>query len=294
MQIDGSDPCGDRLVHGVGRERCRDEDHRGVRTCLVDRAGDGVEHRDPVDILTALPWRDSRHDVRAVRAVAETVEPALGPGEPLHDETRVRVDENRHQAASSTARRAPSSIVASVERFESAASRKDATALLGIRAVEANDDRELEPHLPHCLQDSAGDLVATSDAAEDVEEDRAHLLVARDHLERVDDALCVSAAAEVAEVRRPPTRERDDVDRRHRQSRTVSEHADRAVELHVRDALLACERLERIRGRDVAHLRDVRMSIERVVVDGELRIERPHLALGRDDQRVDLAEHRLR
>ena len=36
------------------------------------------------------------------------------------------------------------------------------------------------------------------------------------------------------------------------------------------------------------------MTEERVVVDGELRVERAHLAFGRDDERVDLAEHRLR
>src|SRR5262249_36493410 len=29
------------------------------------------------------------------------------------------------------------------------------------------------------------------------------------------------------------------------------------------------------------------------VIDGELRVERLHLALGRDDQRIDLAEHRV-
>ena len=44
---------------------------------------------------------------------------------------------------------------------------------------------------------------------------------------------------------------------------------------------------------DVAHLGHVGMAEERVVVDGELRVERLHLALGRDDQRVDLAEHRV-
>ena len=35
------------------------------------------------------------------------------------------------------------------------------------------------------------------------------------------------------------------------------------------------------------------MLVERVVVDGELGVERAHLALGRHDQRVDLAEHRV-
>ena len=48
-------------------------------------------------------------------------------------------------------------------------------------------------------------LVAARDPAEDVEEHRLHLRVARDHLERVDDALRVAAAAQVAEVgRRDP------------------------------------------------------------------------------------------
>ena len=44
---------------------------------------------------------------------------------------------------------------------------------------------------------------------------------------------------------------------------------------------------------EVAHLGDVGVLVERVVVDRELRVERLHLALGRDDQRVDLAEHRV-
>ena len=43
----------------------------------------------------------------------------------------------------------------------------------------------------------------------------------------------------------------------------------------------------------VAELGDVGMAIERAVVDGELRVERLHLALRRDDQRVDLGQHRV-
>ena len=47
-----------------------------------------------------------------------------------------------------------------------------------------------------------------------------------------------------------------------------------AVELHVGDALLARERLERVGRLDVAHLGDVGMAEERAVVDRELRVER--------------------
>src|SRR6266850_379996 len=43
----------------------------------------------------------------------------------------------------------------------------------------------------------------------------------------------------------------------------------------------------------VSHLGDVRMPVQRVVVDGELRVERLDLAVRRDDQRVDLGEHRV-
>ena len=119
------------------------------------------------------------------------------------------------------------------------------------------------------------------------------LRVARDHLERVDDALGAAAAAEVAEVRRPAAGDDDHVDRRHRQPGAVAEDADLAVELDVGDVLLARERLERVGRVRVAHLRDVGVPVERVVVDGELRVERLHLAVGRHDQRVDLAEHRV-
>ena len=103
----------------------------------------------------------------------------------------------------------------------------------------------------------------------------------------------VAAAAEVAEVRGPAADVRDDVHRGHAEPGAVPEDPDVAVELHVRDALLPRERLDRVGRARVAPLRDVRMAGERVVVDRELRVERLHLALGRDDERVDLAEHRV-
>ena len=195
--------------------------------------------------------------------------------------------------ASSTASFAASSIVGDDVEVRRRRLGEDPPALLGVRAVEPDDDRQLERHLAERLEDPARDLVAARDPAEDVEEDRLHLRVARDHRERVDDALRVAAAAEVAEVRGPAAREGDDVDGRHRQPGAVAEHADLAVELDVRDVLLAGERLERVGGVEVAHLGDVGMAVERVVVDRELRVERLHLAVGRDDQRVDLAEHRV-
>ena len=120
-----------------------------------------------------------------------------------------------------------------------------------------------------------------------------HLRVAGDHLERVDHALGAAAAAEVAEVRGLAAGHDDHVDGRHREPGAVADNADGAVELHVGDALLARECLERIGCGRVAEVRDVGVAIERTVVDGELRVERLHLAVGRHDQRVDLRQHRV-
>ena len=143
-------------------------------------------------------------------------------------------------------------------------------------------------------EDPAGDLVAAGDAAEDVEQDRTHLRVARDHLERGDDSLGRPAAAEVAEVGGPPAGDDDHVDRRHREPGAVAEDPDRPVELHVDDAALAGERLERVGRPRVSQLGEIRVAPERRVVDGHLRVEGPNDALGRDDERVHLAEGRVR
>jgi hypothetical protein len=86
----------DRLVDRVGREPGRDEDERRVGAGLVDRLGDGVEDRDPLDVLAALAGGDAGDDVRAVVAVAQAVEAALAPGQPLDDEARLVVDDDRY------------------------------------------------------------------------------------------------------------------------------------------------------------------------------------------------------
>ena len=137
------------------------------------------------------------------------------------------------------------------------------------------------------------DDVAARDPGEDVEDDRAHLRVGADDLERIDHALRVAAASEVAEVRRAAADERDHVERGHHEPGAVAEDPDLAVELDVGDALLARGALLRRVRLEVAHLCDVGVLVERVVVDGELRVERAYLAFGGDDQRVDLAEHRV-
>src|SRR5205807_4568356 len=67
-----------------------------VRPHPVDRIGDRVEDGDALDVLTALAGRDAGDEVRAVRTVAQPVETSLAAGEPLDDEPRVVVDDDRH------------------------------------------------------------------------------------------------------------------------------------------------------------------------------------------------------
>ncbi len=92
----GPDPGVNGLVDGIRREARGDEDHGRVRAGLVHCLGDSVEDRHAVDVRTALPGRDACDDVRAVVAVANPVERALPAGEPLDDEPRVVVDDDRH------------------------------------------------------------------------------------------------------------------------------------------------------------------------------------------------------
>jgi len=80
----------------------------------------------------------------------------------------------------------------------------------------------------------------------------------------------------------------------HGQPGAVGERADvAAVELHEVDAALAGQSLLRVARLGVAHAGDVGMPVERVVVDGVLRVERAHHPIRRDDQRVDLDQHRV-
>src|SRR6185436_12457443 len=135
--------------------------------------------------------------------------------------------------------------------------------------------------------------VAAQDAAEDVDQHRLHVLVRHQDLERVADLLGVGAAADVEEVGRLPSRQLDDVHRRHREAGAVDHAADVAVEVNVIEVELRGFDLERILFAEVAQLLDVGMPIQRVVVEVHLRVERQQIPGRGDDQRVDLEQRRV-
>ena len=148
IAITVSMPGVDRLVDRGGGEARRNEDHRGVGAALVDRLLDRVEDRDALDVLAALARGDAGDHVGAVVAVAQPVEGALAAGQAGDDELRVVVDDDAHQPlaplASSTTFSAAPSIVFSRCRLVEVGLGEQRQALLGVGAVEADDQRHVD------------------------------------------------------------------------------------------------------------------------------------------------------
>ena len=143
---------------------------------------------------------------------------------------------------------------------------------------------------PSAADDAVRDLFTLRDAAEDVDEDRPHVRVVVDDLERAGHHVGVGAAADVEEVGGLAADLVDDVDGAHGETGAVGDDADVAVEPDVLQPLLVRGLLAL-----VPHLRRVvllvvGMAEHRVAVERDLRVERVHLARGLEDQRVDLDE----
>ena len=96
---DDRDAGVDGLHYGVGCEGGRNEYEGHVRAGLVDRVRDRVVdgHR-VLEQPAALSGRDAGDQVGAVLPAAAGMEAALPAGDPLHQESRVRVGENTQEA----------------------------------------------------------------------------------------------------------------------------------------------------------------------------------------------------
>src|SRR5207244_2273805 len=84
------------LIDGVRGKWRRHEHHRGVGGGLLDRLVDGVEDRDPLDVLTTLAGGHPTHEIGAVGLVPKAVKGALAPGEALNHELGAFVNQYRH------------------------------------------------------------------------------------------------------------------------------------------------------------------------------------------------------
>ena len=117
-----------------------------------------------------------------------------------------------------------------------------------------------------------------------------HVLVEVDHLERAGHHVGVGAAADVEEVGGRAADLVDDVERAHRQPGAVGDDADRAVEADVLQVLLRGQLLALVELLGGAELVPLGVAEGGVVVEADLGVEGVHLAVGLEDQRVDLGQ----
>ena len=288
------------LEDRVGGEARRDEDHRRVRAGLGDRLVERVEHRRALDVLAALAGRHARDEVRPVALVVHRVEGALAAGDardaelacPCRPGSPSRLA--RPRAASSTTRSAALEHRGLRVHVGQVRLGQQLAALLVVGAVEAHDERHGRLDLLERLDQALGDLVAARDAAEDVEQHGGDVRVGEDHLDGGGDRLGLRAAAGVEEVRRRAARLGDDVQRGHHEAGAVAEDADVAVELDVGQAALAGHLLLRVlalgrmRSAALSGWRNSEESSSVTFASSAVTWRSP-----RDDQRVDLDEHRL-
>ena len=147
--------------------------------------------------------------------------------------------------------------------------------------------------MPTCLRgfdDAGGDDVALHDAAEDVDEDAFDFLVGEDDLERFGDPLDGGSAADVEEVGGIAAVVLDDVHGGHGEAGAVYQAADVAVERYVGEIVLGRFDLVVVFFVVVAHVADLGMPEQGVVVEAELGVQREQVAFAGDDEGVDL-EH---
>ena len=270
---------------------------------LAPRLGDGlgprVEDRDALDVLAALAGRDAADDVGAVGAVVQRVERALAAGDAGDDEAGVLGRRGwpcqlRSFASATTFSAAPCIVFAGCT-FGSAASsriRRPSTSLVPSRRTT---NGHVGVDLRERVDDALGDLVAAGDPAEDVEEDRLDASGWRGSPRRRRDR-----------PRRfePPPASRKLAGSPPAWATTSSVLITSPAPLprmpmspssltYVQALLLRhLPRSGRRRPRS-RERRVLRVAVERVVVERDLRVERLDLAVGGDDQRVDLDEGRV-
>ena len=170
---------------------------------LAHGLADGVEDRNAEMLGAALAGRHAGDNFRAVLDHLLRVEAAFAAGEALHDQASVLVDQNAHRAppARVTTFSAPSFIPSAMVKFKPE-SRKISWPCFDVGAFHADDDRHFELQFLCRGHDAAGQHVAAQDAAENIDEDGAHVRIADQNAECVLHLLGGSATADVEKIRR--------------------------------------------------------------------------------------------
>ena len=138
------------------------------------------------------------------------------------------------------------------------------------------------------------------DPAKDVHHHALHAIIAQDNAKRLGDGFLGRTTPDIQEVGRLAAVQLDDVHRGHGQSRSVDQTADVAIQGDITQPELIGAKLRLIFLARVEHLRHVLVAKQRVVIEGELRVDGQHLAVGIfirrrcHNKRIDLRETRIR
>jgi hypothetical protein len=89
---DELDPGIGSFQNGIGRERGRNKNHRGVGASLLSRFSNRVENGLSLMRGSTFAWRDTPHDVCPVGLALQGVKRALAARDALHNESRVLVN----------------------------------------------------------------------------------------------------------------------------------------------------------------------------------------------------------
>src|ERR1041385_768379 len=168
--------------------------------------------------------------------------------------------------------------------------RDDALAEIDIGAFEPHHQRHLQPDFLDGRYDAFGDDVTAHDPAEDIDQDAFDVRVGGDDLESRRHLLLCSAAPDIEKICRRGAVELDDVHGGHGEAGAVDHATDGAFERDVVQVVFGRLDFLFVLLGEVAQRGNIRVTIKRVVVEADLRIETNQLTSLGDDERIDLEE----
>lgn len=164
----------------------------------------------------------------------------------------------------------------------------DLVCLLVVGTLKTGNDGDLQVQVLNGLDQTSGDVVATDDTTEDVDEDGSDLGVAGDELEGLLDGGGGSTTTNVEEVSGLATVQLDDVHGGHGKTGTVDEAANITIELDEVEVREGSADLIGILLGGVAHGEDLLLAEVGVVVEAELSVHAENLVVVGLRERVDL------
>ena len=163
-------------------------------------------------------------------------------------------------------------------------------AQFDVGAFHAHHDGNFDFQFARGGNHAVGQCVAAQNAAEDVDEHGFDARVGKQDAERILDLFGVCSAADIKEVRRLSAGVFDDVHGGHREARAVHHAGDVAVELDVVQAEARGFHFQRIFFVQIAQFQQIFVPVQRVVVEGDLGVEREDFAVFRQNERVDFGK----